>query len=164
MKQQKLIIEAGRLNPYVSLDAETGILIISGISDLYNEIEFYQPVKDWLVKYMQDLERRTVLILALEYCPPGQWKQIYQITKSLNKVDQQSSELHILWFYEEDNEDYEELGQETQNFAPSASFYICDIEDFDMIPLDVLQAIARDIISMVRISSSKIREIIDKQT
>jgi hypothetical protein len=94
--------------PHVILDKEHGIFGISGRSLPEDSIEFYQPVLEWLTKYKTEPNDVTDFFFKLEYANTASSKMIQDILSTLETI----KGVVIVWYYNEDDEDMEEMGHE----------------------------------------------------
>ena len=109
-------IEGTTKTPTVNFDAATGIIEIKGRSIPENSIEFYKPLVDWLDKYA-DIAKGTVNVnVQLEYFNTSSSKCILDVFKKLENIQSRNqAEVIINWFYEEDDEDMLEAGEDYQS-------------------------------------------------
>ena len=122
---EKLIIESTVNSPRIVLDPEVKKFEFSGESRPENVRNFYLPVLEWLEKYtsqQSDMDklartRRLSCIFNFEYFNSTSAKYILDIFKSLNSLHSLGVELDIKWFYEEDDEDMLEVGEEMSRMS-----------------------------------------------
>lgn len=129
---EKLIIEATVNSPKIVLDPESKKFEFSGESRPENVRNFYLPVLEWLEKYTNhesglDKPQRTSeldCVFNFEYFNSTSAKYILDIFKSLNALDAIGVELDIKWFYEEDDEDMLEVGEEMSRMSKLKFEYV----------------------------------------
>lgn len=129
---EKLIIEPTANSPRIVLDPEMSNFEFSGESRPENVRKFYLPVLEWLEAYtasqegLQDDQRTSGLQCQFnfEYFNSTSAKYILDIFKSLNALHALGLELKIKWFYEEDDEDMLEVGQEMSRMSKLTFEYI----------------------------------------
>ena len=109
---EKLVIEGSAKSPSVDFNSETGTLALKGRSIPENSIEFYKPLNDWLDTYSSAPREKTTVDVRLEYFNTSSSKCILDFFKRLEKVNQGSSVVHINWYFETDDEDMEEAGED----------------------------------------------------
>lgn len=109
---EKLVIEGSAKTPSVDFNSETGTLALKGRSIPENSIEFYKPLNDWLDTYSSAPREKTTVDVRLEYFNTSSSKCILDFFKRLEKVNQGSSVVHINWYFETDDEDMEEAGED----------------------------------------------------
>ncbi len=111
---ENLVIEPSQLTPFVSFDARSGILELRGRSSPDNSIIFYNRILTYLDQYFGEREISSLKInVSLEYFNTSSLKCIFQILKKINEETEKASVgLEVNWFYEEDDEDMLETGED----------------------------------------------------
>jgi len=108
-------IDATPKTPRVYFDAADGHIEIRGRSIPENSIEFYKPLLDWLEEYGNDPQPKTKAEIQLEYFNTSSSKCILDVFKALEDIHKKGkTELKIHWYYEEDDEDMFEAGEDYQ--------------------------------------------------
>lgn len=111
-----IYIEGTSKTPTVEFDAATGKIEIKGRSIPENSIEFYKPLVDWLDKYAKVAKGLVEVNMQLEYFNTSSSKCILDVFKKLENVNSSSgAEVVINWYYEEDDEDMLEAGEDYQS-------------------------------------------------
>ncbi len=109
-------IEGTPKTPSVSFEAATGKLVIKGRSIPENSIEFYKPLVDWIDKYASEAKGVVEVNMQLEYFNTSSSKCILDVFKKLENLHNKSvAEVVINWYYEEDDEDMLEAGEDYQS-------------------------------------------------
>lgn len=109
-------IEGTPKTPTVSFDAKTGNIEIKGRSIPENSIEFYKPLVDWLDKYSEVAQDTVNVNIQLEYFNTSSSKCILDVFKKLENIQNKGkAEVVINWYYEEDDEDMLEAGEDYQS-------------------------------------------------
>jgi hypothetical protein len=85
---------------------------IKGRSIPENSVEFYKPLNEWLDQYMQVPLDKTVVNIRLEYFNTSSSKCILDVFKRLESIHKSKHDVEINWFYEEDDEDMLEAGED----------------------------------------------------
>lgn len=98
--------------PHIKFDPDNDVFEISGRSIPENSIEFYQPVIDWLDAYLSSPQSSTVLEIKLEYFNTSSSKCLVEIFRRMEKLYKNGNEARIKWFYEEEDEDMQESGED----------------------------------------------------
>jgi len=101
--------EGSSKTPEVDFNS-SGELLLKGRSIPENSIEFYKPLIEWLEAYAESPSSTTVLSVQLEYFNTSSSKCILDVFKKLEAVS--GSEISIKWYYEEDDEDMLEAGED----------------------------------------------------
>jgi len=106
-------IEGTPKTPTVSFNAETGVLEIKGRSIPENAVEFYKPLVDWIGSYGDVAKSDSQVNIQLEYFNTSSSKCILDVFKKLESINGKTS-ITINWYYEEDDEDMLEAGEDYQ--------------------------------------------------
>jgi hypothetical protein len=109
---EKLHIEGSAKTPSVNFDGQVGILEMRGRSIPENSIEFFQPLMDWIEAYGAEPTEETRVDMKLEYFNTSSSKCILDLFKRLEKINNGESQVLINWFYETDDEDMQEAGED----------------------------------------------------
>ncbi len=112
---EPISIEGTAKTPTVKFDAQTGIMEIKGRSIPENSIEFYKPLVDWLDEYGKSAKDLTQVNIQLEYFNTSSSKCILDVFKKLEAIHKGSNEVIINWYYEEDDEDMLEAGEDYES-------------------------------------------------
>jgi hypothetical protein len=98
--------------PCVKLDIDSGSLIIEGKSTPNDPVEFYSKLLDWI----KELEKNTSFLqeinIKLTYMNTGTSKWIFHIFKEVEGIRKGKGKITINWYYEEDDETMQEMGQD----------------------------------------------------
>ncbi len=122
-------IEGTSKTPTISFDAGTGKIEIKGRSIPENSIEFYKPLVDWLDKYADVANGLVEVNMQLEYFNTSSSKCILDVFKKLENVNSKAgAEVVINWYYEEDDEDMLEAGEDYQSIL-KIPFKMVEISD-----------------------------------
>ena len=95
--------------PTVRFLAAEGLLEIKGRSIPENSIEFYKPLIDWIDFYSKNPREATTVNIQLEYFNTSSSKCILDVFKRLESI---KDGVQINWYYEEDDEDMLEAGED----------------------------------------------------
>ena len=109
---KNLIIKGEAKTPTVEFNYDSGELVISGRSIPENSIEFYKPIIEWLELLKVSDRDNIVLDIKLEYFNTSSSKCILDVFKKLEEIRSVGKEANIRWFFEGDDEDMEEAGQD----------------------------------------------------
>jgi hypothetical protein len=111
---ENLILEGSAKTPTVKFDAGNGVLELKGRSIPENSIEFYKPLNDWIEAYGGNPKPNTIVEIKLEYFNTSSSKCILDLFKQLEKLNSGNTEVKVNWYFEEDDEDMEEAGEDYQ--------------------------------------------------
>ena len=112
---EALTIEGTAKTPNVKFEADNGLIEIKGRSIPENSIEFYKPLVDWLEEYGKTPAALTKVNIQLEYFNTSSSKCILDVFKKLEAIYKTKNEVIINWYYEEDDEDMLEAGEDYES-------------------------------------------------
>lgn len=112
---ESISIEGTPKTPTVNFDASTGVIEIKGRSIPENSIEFYRPIVEWLEDYSKEPQSITTVNIQLEYFNTSSSKCILDVFKKLETIKKARNEVVINWYYEEDDEDMLEAGEDYES-------------------------------------------------
>ncbi len=124
----QITIEGTPKTPTVNFDAASGKVEIKGRSIPENSIEFYKPLVDWLEEYGKTPKELTEVNIQLEYFNTSSSKCILDVFKKLEVISKAGNEVIINWYYEEDDEDMLEAGEDYQSII-RIPFKMIEIEE-----------------------------------
>ncbi len=124
---ENLKIDKTVKTPRVFFDYNSGELSIEGISIPENTTEFYKDVMAWLKEYAENSQAKTVLILKLEYFNTSTSVVLLNIFKVFSEI--KASDLLVKWYFEEDDVEMEEVGEDYMNII-KVPFELISIESF----------------------------------
>jgi len=110
---KNIFIEQTSKTPKVEFNAETGVLLIEGISIPENTVEFYHTLIYWINEYSQNPLPETTLVLKLEYFNTSTSVVLLNMFKILSDID--GTEVKVDWYYESDDIEMEEVGKDYAN-------------------------------------------------
>lgn len=109
---QSLSLSKKNKTPEVIFDPEKGLFEISGRSIPENSVDFYKPILDWLEDYIQQPNENTRFTVKLEYFNTSSSKCLIDIFRKLEMMYLQDHDVIIYWYYEEEDEDMKESGED----------------------------------------------------
>jgi hypothetical protein len=112
---ESISFEGTTKTPTVKLEPENGLIEIKGRSIPENSIEFYRPIVEWLEEYAKTPQKKTTVNIQLEYFNTSSSKCILDIFKKLESIKKARNEVVINWYYEEDDEDMLEAGEDYES-------------------------------------------------
>lgn len=110
-------IEPSVKTPKISFDAGGGNLEIEGRSIPENSTEFYKPVFEWLDAYIDSPSGNTAFAFKLEYFNTSSSKCILDVLRKLERLHNNGNAVVVSWYYEEDDEDMKEAGENYQRIV-----------------------------------------------
>jgi len=98
--------------PNVILDTGKGVFEFSGRSLPEDVISFYGPVLQSIEEYIQSPKEKTEINIKLDYFNTASSKVILDILIYFETIAKQGKEVVVHWYYQEEDEDMEEAGEE----------------------------------------------------
>ncbi len=111
---ENLHLEGSAKTPSVDFNCESGVVELKGRSIPENSIEFYQPLNDWIDEYGKSPNAETTVDIKLEYFNTSSSKCILDLFKKLEALNGSGTSVKVNWYFEEDDEDMEEAGEDYQ--------------------------------------------------
>jgi hypothetical protein len=111
---EMIVIESTPKTPSIKFDSKQGKLEIKGRSIPENSVEFYKPLVESLDQYATSPNSPTQVDIQLEYFNTASSKCILDVLKRLETIHRQGNQVIINWYYEEDDEDMREAGEDYQ--------------------------------------------------
>ncbi len=112
-----LDIKATNDTPKVLFDPQNEMFEISGRSLPEDVVLFYQPVLDWLDQYLEDPLEYTEFVFKYVYFNTATSKLIQDILFKLEQLHEKNQKVKVIWYYEEDDEDMLDLGEEFEEIV-----------------------------------------------
>ena len=109
---EALDIQGTNDTPKVLLDAENDIFEISGRSLPEDVVSFYKPILEWLDEYRENPIDYTEFVFRYIYFNTATSKLIQEILFKLEEIYEAGNNVQVMWFYEEDDEDMQDVGEE----------------------------------------------------
>lgn len=109
---EALDIRATNDTPKVLLDPVNDIFEISGRSLPEDVVSFYLPIIEWLDHYKEDALEFTEFVFKYNYFNTATSKLIQDILIKLEEIHEAGHPVQVIWFYEEEDEDILDLGEE----------------------------------------------------
>ena len=123
-----LNLEGSPKTPTIEFNSGSGYLLIRGRSIPENSIVFYKPLIESLDAYKNDSQSNTKVDIQLEYFNTSSSKCILDVFKKLEAINSGNSEVVVNWYYEEDDEDMLEAGEDYQAII-NVPFKMIEVEE-----------------------------------
>ena len=114
--------------PDILLDGDNGQIKLKGRSIPENSIEFFDPIYSWIDTYCESPCSETVLDVRLEYFNTSSSKCLLDIFKKFEKINGNRSHVRVNWYFERDDEDMAEAGEDYQAIV-DLPFDISELEE-----------------------------------
>lgn len=107
-----LYIEETDKTPKVTLDPVNDIFEFSGKSMPKDAESFYAPILEWLEQYAEGPNTKTDMRFNFEFFNIASSKRILFILYKLNEMVEKGADIAIKWYYDENDDDMCEVGQD----------------------------------------------------
>ena len=124
----KMNIESTLKTPSIQFDFVNGLFEIKGRSIPEDSKEFYRPIVESLEKYGNNPNSVTTVNIKLEYFNTSSSKCMLDVFKKLEFIHQNANQLVINWYYERDDEDMLEAGEDYKGII-NVPFKMIQIEE-----------------------------------
>ncbi len=131
---EPLVIEATSLSPEIRFDPGTEKFIISGVSRPEDVRSFYYPVLEWLHNFLEEeistgktsfTEKKPLTLeVQLKYFNSSSAKFLFDIFTEIGKISNAGQKVRILWYYDADDDDMLDAGEELSEIAEIPFEYI----------------------------------------
>ncbi len=128
---QPLKIESTINTPVVDFDPGKGYLLIEGRSIPENPGHFYELIFEWLDAYYSNPKDETTVEIKLEYVNSGSSKYILEFLRYVSKYHKEGKKSTVHWYFEEEDESIEELGEHYGSLVDVPFFFHVIAEDED---------------------------------
>ncbi len=108
----KYYVEPTRITPEIKFDPSLGLLEFRGRSSPENALGFYHRIVELIDEYSLSQNHSLIANFHFDYFNTSSSKCLFDIFRKLNKVGSMGKELVINWYYEEDDEDMLEAGED----------------------------------------------------
>ena len=110
---ETLILEQTSQTP--SVICKDGYLELAGRSIPEDPKAFYRPIFRWIDQYIQSPKDETKIIIRIDLLNTASLKCILDIFIKLNKAYLDKKRMKIEWYYDSDDEDMYELGNDLKS-------------------------------------------------
>ncbi len=130
---KSFIINETSVSPAVDFNLETRVLELSGYSRPENVRDFYFPLIQWLDELNTVQMKNRSMNIDIEqftfkfkfvYFNSSSAKFIYDIIIMLNGFQKDGFPIKIYWFYDSDDDELRESGEELSDMANVPFFYV----------------------------------------
>jgi len=108
-----LTIEPKLDTPYIHL--EKGLIEITGRLLPENVLIFFNPIDNWILKYLENPAPHTQINLSLSYINSCSTKHLNDLLKTLDNKYQEGYDMKITYTYEEGDETALEVGHDLES-------------------------------------------------
>ncbi len=126
-----LRIEPTKTTPFVQLDSEIGRIELRGKSTPESAINFYFPLIE-KIRRLFATNNRIEVDVALDYFNTSSSKCLFDMFRTLKKLEISGAEVVINWHFEEDDEDMLETGEDYEDILGLNFDYIMMEEEQEL--------------------------------
>ncbi len=105
---ENLRMEGTRDTPQIDFNCQTGVLEFAGNFCAIDVKKTLWPIVDWIKEYAKNPKEQTVLKMYLNIACTSSSKGILDILKATSNI----KNAHVEWYYEEDDTDMLEVGED----------------------------------------------------
>ncbi|MBI9053197.1 MAG: DUF1987 domain-containing protein [Bacteroidales bacterium] len=106
-----LIIEETADTPYINLNPNTGIFEFRGNSIPENVSSFYEPILDWLDRYIECPNENTKFNFKLKMISSASSKIFFDILIKIDMIHElENSNVKVSWFYNIFDDEIKDIG------------------------------------------------------
>ena len=110
-------IRATRVTPSIYFNPAKGLLDIRGKSSPENPLLFYKHLHDSIDAFAKSDIQNLTLNAAFEYFNTSSSKCIYILFKKVSDLmNEHGKKVKVNWYYEEEDEDMQEAGEDLSSF------------------------------------------------
>jgi hypothetical protein len=124
-------VEPEKILPGIHLDRINGVFQIYGTSCPQDAVEFYEPIFNWLDKYLENPLESTTLDFKLEYFNTVSAKVFLKIMGKMEDLSESGYNAKIRWFYTDGDDDLIEAGEEFADIIDVRFEYVRMENEYD---------------------------------
>ena len=109
---ESMYIQKTKKTPLINLNIKESIFQIKGPSFSENIVDVYNPVIDWIGQSLTELENELICEMYFTVLNSASHKKIFQILIKLNSFLDNGKKIKVKWYYDEDDEDIMEMGED----------------------------------------------------
>ena len=100
------------------------MILLKGKSTPENSIQLYHPVINKIKELFANVQGEIQVNVSLEYFNTSSSKCIFDMLRTLKGMQSSERSVHINWYYEEDDEDMLETGEDYEDILGLPFSYI----------------------------------------
>jgi hypothetical protein len=109
---ENIEIQPTATTPKISFRPGDGFFEISGKSLPENSYDFFQPLLEYVEAYAENPVESTKVVFRLQYFNTASTSHFLRIIKKFEKIHAAGKSVEVQWFYDEDDEDMKEAGED----------------------------------------------------
>lgn len=127
---KKLELEATYNSPRIDFDPDSGNMEMAGRSIPEHANLFYQGLIEWAKRYAETNPPKTKVQVKIDYLNSSSHKFLMELFEKLEPIHIGGNDIIVDWYYEQDDEEMRETGEE-YNETVNVPFNIIEVEEFD---------------------------------
>lgn len=112
----KLELDHTPQTPFILFDTENQKFVMEGVSMPEDAIGFFNPIFEWLANYKEIAKDDASFEIKLKYFNTASAKMIIELCKKVTAIKSNK----IIWVFEDDDEDLEEVGEDLKELIGDA--------------------------------------------
>ena len=121
-------LDMTEVTPQILFDVNKGDFSFTGILMPEDAFGFFAPLFDCIKIYFENPKPETKLEVNLEYFNTFSSRILYRFMKEFVNNQSEKTNITIVWKYESDDEDMEEVGEEFKSLFNQVTFQMVTIE------------------------------------
>lgn len=126
-------LKAERTTPQVSIDDQLDEMYFKGRCSPEMAIYFFQPIEEAIDRYFDQGKKSLKAHFSLEYINTSSTKCIINLMRKLDKRVRKGQKIEIFWYYEEEDEDMMETGEDLSDLLMAIDINILEYVEGDEI-------------------------------
>lgn len=124
MEKYSIQIEPTSITPFCKLDLTNNVLAFKGRSSPCSSLDFYNPIIENVDQAFRQGKDTLTANFEFEYFNTSSSKCIYNLLRRLANAKGDGANVIINWFYEEDDDDMRETGEDYEEVLGLTFNYI----------------------------------------
>ncbi len=108
---ERYFVEATKMTPQIELDPDKKVFSLTGNSRPENPMQFYKPMFEWLNAFFEETSEKMIFEVKMDYFNTSTSKILLDLFELFEKFAE-SKDLHVIWYYQSDDEEMQEAGEE----------------------------------------------------
>ena len=121
-------LDMTEVTPQILFEENEGNFSFIGVLMPEDAFGFFAPLFDYIKVYFKNPKPETKLEINLEYFNTSSSRILYQLMKEFAHNQSEKTNITIVWKYESDDEDMEEVGKEFTLLFEQVTFQMVTIE------------------------------------
>ena len=109
---ESIYIQKTKKTPSINLNIKESLFQIKGPSFSEDIVDIYNPIINWISESLPELENELICEMYFTVLNSASHKKIFQILIKLNSFLDSGKIIKVKWYYDEDDEDIMEMGED----------------------------------------------------